>query len=188
MKVDDEQAHWDVARSGDGEAFAQIFDLHRNRVFRHALRLVDSVSDAEDAVAIAFMELWRRRDTVRLVNGSVLPWLLVTATHITRNIQRSSRRYRALLLRLPRTEVTTDVAQEFLLTSVEGLDPRLVSELRFLGRVDQQLLSLVALEGYSMAETAELLELSLPAAKSRLRRIRQRLQPKLQTHAREATT
>ncbi len=72
MKVEDEeadeQALWDEARAGAGEAFGQIFERHKNRVFRHALRLADSVSDAEDVVAIAFMELWRRRNDVRVVS------------------------------------------------------------------------------------------------------------------------
>lgn len=179
MEVQEEQALWDEAKSGGGESFARIFDLHRDRVFRHALRLMGSVADAEDAVAVAFMELWRRRDEVRVVNGSVMPWLLVTATYVTSNVRRSSLRYREVLDRLPRSEDSQDVAQEYLRGSIDGLDPLLALELRSLGCEDQQLLSLVALEGYTMAETAEVLGISLAAVKSRMHRLRRRLQPKL---------
>lgn len=35
----DEQALWDEATAGAGEAFGRIFELHNSRVFRHALRL-----------------------------------------------------------------------------------------------------------------------------------------------------
>ncbi|NHB83951.1 hypothetical protein G7085_02790 [Tessaracoccus sp. HDW20] len=94
------------------------------------LRLVDRTADAEDAVAVAFLELWRRRDAVRVVQGSVLPWLLVTATHATRNLSRSSRRYRALLDRLPRPAEARDVAETYLDTSVDGIDPVLAAQLR----------------------------------------------------------
>ena len=187
MEVQEEQALWDEAKAGDGESFARIFDLHKDRVFRHALRLVESVADAEDTVAAAFMELWRRRGDVRVVNGSVMPWLLVTATYVTSNIRRSSLRYRGMLDRLPRSEESQDAAQEYLRGSIDGLDPLLALELRRLGWADQQLLSLVALEGYTMAETAEVLGISLAAVKSRMHRLRRRLQPKLSAQIGEAT-
>ena len=192
MNVEDEEADekalWDEARAGAAQAFGRIFDLHKNRVFRHALRLCDSVSDAEDVVAIVFMELWRRRNDVRVVNGSVIAWLLVTATHCTRNFKRSSRRYQALLNRLTRSEQSQDAAEHYLHGSLDGLDARLALELRSLGWADQQLLSLVALEGFTMAETAEVLGISLSAVKSRLHRLRQRLQPRLSPRMNEATT
>lgn len=88
----DDAEHWRRAIAGEGDAFAAIFDRHRSRVLRHSLRLVPTASDADDIVAITFMEAWRRRRTVRFVDGSVLPWLLVTATNVSHNVRRSSRR------------------------------------------------------------------------------------------------
>ena len=52
---------WERGAAGDGGAFGLIFDLHRDRVFRHAYRILQDVHDAEDASAVAFLELWRRR-------------------------------------------------------------------------------------------------------------------------------
>jgi RNA polymerase sigma-70 factor (ECF subfamily) len=78
--VTDELDDWFRARAGEGEAFGRIFDRHRNRIHRHSLRLVDRPADADDVVAIVFLEAWRRRDDVRIVADSILPWLLVTAT------------------------------------------------------------------------------------------------------------
>jgi DNA-directed RNA polymerase specialized sigma24 family protein len=98
----DEAQLWSLARGGDALAFAAIFDLHRDRVFRQAVRLLDSGPDAEDVSASAFLELFRRRDDVRIVNGSVLPWLLVTTANLARNSTRARRRYRDFLARLPR--------------------------------------------------------------------------------------
>ncbi len=92
---------WDRSLTGDGEAFGLLFDRHRERVFRHACRLADTRQDAEDVVASAFLELWRCRAKVRLVDGSVLAWLLVTTTNLGRNAARSRRRYRQFLDRLP---------------------------------------------------------------------------------------
>lgn len=55
-------------------------------------------------MATAFLELWRRRDTVRVIEGPVLPWLLVTTTNAARNSGRESLRYRKLLSSLQRSE------------------------------------------------------------------------------------
>ncbi|WP_408647167.1 RNA polymerase sigma factor [Tessaracoccus coleopterorum] len=52
---------------------------------------------------------------------------------------------------------------------------------------DQQLITLVALEGYSMADAAEVLGISVAAVKSRMHRLRQRLRPGPQPSAREVT-
>ena len=111
----EESTAWAASLKNDENAFAVVFDLHRDRVYHHALQMTASVHDAEDVVAAAFFELWRGRKSVRVVDGSVLPWLLVTATNLSRNLSRGVRRYRALIASLPRsTEMrsTEDVAME----------------------------------------------------------------------------
>ncbi|MGB3910709.1 MAG: sigma factor [Pseudolysinimonas sp.] len=80
--TDADAAEWARAVDGDGEAFGRIFDRHRDRVLRHGLRLAPTTNDADDLVAITFFEAWRNRERVRVVDGSVLPWLLVTATNV----------------------------------------------------------------------------------------------------------
>lgn len=176
---DDEARLWARARSGDALAFAAIFDLHRDRVFRQAVRLLDSGSDAEDVSASAFLELFRRRDDVRVVNGSVLPWLLVTTANLARNSSRARRRYRDFLARLPRDgreHASADVAQ----TVVDlDLDPRLQRALRQLSEEDVVLLTLVVLEDFTIADAAAVLGLSPGGAKTRLHRARQRIRKNL---------
>lgn len=147
---------WAAASAGDADAFGMVFDAYQARAYRHACRLVGDVTQAQDVTATAFLELWRRRSEVRMVDGSVLPWLLVTVTNVARNTRRSTRRYRALLDRLPHAEITRDTADEALdRLGVAGLAPGLAAGLATLKPVDQALLSLVALEGYSIADAAK---------------------------------
>jgi DNA-directed RNA polymerase specialized sigma24 family protein len=136
--VESDEALWRRSLDGDGEAFGALFDRHRDRVFRHACRLVDARHDAEDVTASAFLELWRRRTDVRLVEGSVLQWLLVTATNLGRNTSRGTRRYRHLLERLPRAEEQAD-APEVALGTALGVDARLRAGLRSLNKTDAHL-------------------------------------------------
>lgn len=159
---------WARAQAGDGEAFGRIFDRHRDRVRRHSLRLVPMPSDVDDAVAITFLEAWRARERARLVDGSLLPWLLVTATHVTRNLHRSARRHRALLARLPAPEQTADHA--------ELLDDGPASAaLRSLTLADRQVITLCVLEGLTDREAAIVLGLAVGTVKSRLSRSKRRL-------------
>ncbi|MGH2863298.1 MAG: RNA polymerase sigma factor [Solirubrobacteraceae bacterium] len=144
-------------------------------MFRHACRVAASRQDAEDLVASAFLELWRHRDHVRVVDGSVLPWLLVTATHFGRNTVRGTRRYRRLIERLPRGDEHPDAAEVALGTHALGVGAALRDGLRSLGKTDGQLFALVALEGYSVSDAAALLNLSSAAAQTRLHRIRAKL-------------
>jgi len=159
---------WSRARAGQGEAFGRIFDRHRARIHRHCHRLVPVPADADDVVAVTFLEAWRRRDAVRLVDGSVLPWLLVTATNAARNVSRGSRRYRALLERLPAAPSAPDPADEI-------LDDTAVAALRGLPLADQQVITLCVLFGMPERDAAAALGVAPGTVKSRLSRAKKRL-------------
>ena len=101
---------WNAALAGDGAAFAEIFDRYQHRILQHARRLVPSPEDAKDVVGITFLEAWRKRDSVRFVNDSLLAWLLVTATHTARNMTRAARRHQRALERIPPSPDAPDPA------------------------------------------------------------------------------
>lgn len=177
MKVsEDEAAAWANVLRNDGDAFAAIFDQHRDRTYRHALRLTLNIHDAEDVVAGAFLELWRKRQSVRLVDGSVLPWVLVTATNLSRNTTRSLRRYRSLIASLPRGYVS-ESAEDGVVRQIEEL--RLTKKIRDalggLSPSDVALITLTTYEGYSTAQIAAAQGISDGAARTRLHRARSRM-------------
>lgn len=165
---------WSRSLKGRGDAFGALFDRHRDRVFRHAYRLSGNRHDAEDILATAFLELWRRREKVRLVDGSVLPWLLVTTTNVARNVGRASLRYRRFLKSLPRSEdvpAAGGVASHL----QDAVDKNVALALGTLGATDLQLVSLVVFEEYTIAAAAAVLNMSSGAAKTRMHRARQRM-------------
>ncbi len=173
---DRDRGDWVQAQRGEGEAFGRIFDRHRDRVYRHVFRLVPVVADADDAVAITFMEAWRRRDQARLVDDSLLPWLLVTATRVAQNLTRGARRYRALLARLPADVHTFDHA--------DSVDDGLASAaLRELSLADRHVIALCVLEGLTDREAAVVLDLPVGTVKSRLSRAKRRLAARINPYA-----
>ncbi|MDQ1128022.1 RNA polymerase sigma factor [Microbacterium sp. SORGH_AS_0888] len=168
---DDDAALWARVRAGDESALGALFDRYESRLFRHACRLLSEREDAKDAVAIAFFELWRRRSSVRVVDGSPLPWLLVTLANACRNLERSARRYRALLHRTPAAgEVPAPSA---------GDETGVMAALAQLPAAERSVVVLVVLEGYAERETAEALGIPAGTVKSRLARAKSRLREEM---------
>ncbi len=163
---------WRAVLAGDGEAFARIFDRHSQRIYRHSLALVPAIDDAQDVVGVTFLEAWRKRGTVRFVNGSLLPWLLVTASHSSKNITRAARRYRNLLEHVPRPELQD--GPELMLD-----DGAAMTALRELGTHHRDVIALCVIEGFSEAEAADALGVPLGTVKSRLHRAKTTLASRL---------
>lgn len=162
MSDDDERALWAEVHAGDEAALGALFDRHADRVFRHACRIVSQREDAKDAVVLAFHELWRKRRSVRLVDGSPLPWLLATTTRKALNLERSARRQRALRGRLPAAESVVPAASD--------ADSPVVDAVRRLPSAQRDVVVLTVLEGYRQDEVATALGISVGTVKSRLSR------------------
>ncbi|MEO7374065.1 MAG: RNA polymerase sigma factor [Terrimesophilobacter sp.] len=171
---DDEAEFWLRARRDDGAAFAALFDLHQARVYRRALGLLGNVHDAEDVAAAAFFELWRKRRSVLLVSGSVLPWLLVTTVNLSRNALRRTGRYRRLLHDLASDESAFDPDVD-----ESEVHQRLATSLRRLSPVDGALFVLTVLEDVPITQAAEAVGLNASTARVRLHRARARLRDEL---------
>jgi RNA polymerase sigma-70 factor (ECF subfamily) len=175
VEFDDERL-WSRSIKGDGEAFRALYIRYRDRIFRHAYRLSGDRQDAEDIMATAFLELWRRRAKVRIVEGSILPWLLVTTTNTARNSGRAALRYRRLLDSLPRRSETSDpMGDDLFLSYRDALDKDLARALGALNSTDLHLVSLVVFEEFTIAAAAAVLELTPGSAKTRMHRARQRM-------------
>ncbi len=78
--------------SGDRAAFEQIYDRHVRAVYWQAHRVVRDAALAEEVSQDAFVTLWEKSRSVRIVDESVLPWLMVTARFIALNTHRRQRR------------------------------------------------------------------------------------------------
>src|SRR6266511_2459195 len=167
---------WPAVRTGDADAFGQLFERHGRTVYNYCFRRTGDWALAEDLASIVFLECWRRRD-IALERGKVLPWLLGIATNVCRNQRRSSARHRAALERLPAPLPTPAFADE----TVERLEDErrmhavleVVSELP--GR-EQDVLALCLWADLSYADAAAALEIPIGTVRSRLARARARLE------------
>jgi len=84
-----------IAQRGrrESDAFGVLVDRYGDALFKYAYVLTHNADDAQDLVQETFVTGWRRRRDVRIVDGSVLPWLLVTCRNHAANLDRKRRRH-----------------------------------------------------------------------------------------------
>lgn len=176
MKPSDQEL-WSAAETGDPAAFGRLFDRYARTVYNHAFRLTGSWTTAEDVTQSTFLVAWRRRGEARLVDGSVLPWLLVVATNTARTEWRSARRWRALLHRMPpERDVDGDPADEIAgRLDDERRMREILASVRRLPRAEREAVALCLWSGVSYREAATVLGISEVAVRSRVSRARARL-------------
>ena len=89
-------------RRANREAFGELFKRHsQSSVDADCARRTGNLDLAEDLTSVVFMEAFRRRRKLQLSNASALPWLIGVANNVARNADRSLRRYRSALDRIP---------------------------------------------------------------------------------------
>jgi RNA polymerase sigma-70 factor (ECF subfamily) len=147
---------------GDRERFERMYRDHADRVHAYAWRRSNAAT-ADEVVAEVFLVAWRRLDRVP---GEPLPWLLGVSRRVLANRRRSIRRAAALQDRLQ---------EGFSPPQAGVVDHTVLGALATLGERDRELLLLIAWEGLSQAEAAEVLGIRRPAVATRLHRARQRL-------------
>ncbi|MDX3575889.1 RNA polymerase sigma factor [Streptomyces sp. FL07-04A] len=167
-------------RTGDPNAFAELFDDHARAVYNHAFRLTADWSAAEDVMSTTFMEAWRRRASVVPEGGSLRPWLLGIATNVARAQYRSNRRYRNAASAAAAANAADEHVEDHAEETAGRLDDRrrisaTLTALSSLKRPEREVLTLCLCEGMEYAEAARALGIPVGTVRSRLSRARGKL-------------
>ncbi|MFD8886374.1 RNA polymerase sigma factor [Streptomyces erythrochromogenes] len=166
-------------RSGDPDAYAELFDSYSRTLYNHAFRMTGDWAVAEDVMSAAFMEAWRLRGTVDPEGGSLRPWLLGITTNIARNHCRSNRRFRAAAAAAAAAAGAASVPDHA--EEVAGrMDDRqhiaaTLAQLSALRGPEREVLLLCLCEGLEYAEAARVLGIPVGTVRSRLSRARTKL-------------
>jgi RNA polymerase sigma factor (sigma-70 family) len=147
---------------GRQDGFDELYARHAGAVLRFAWSMVGTRAAAEDLMQETFLTLWAKRRSVRLIDDSLLPWLLATCRNHARNLLRRTARTAAL----PLDEAVATGAP----------DGTLVFDLLAgLSDTDRVVARLCLVDGYSYREAARLLETTTTAVGKRLQRARTRI-------------
>ena len=155
--------------AGDEAAIRALVERHHRRIYGLCYRYFGDHTDAEDATQDTFLALARSAASFR-GTASVASWLTRVAINACHDIvRRREARPRAVTHEVPEMADATDdfgawEAASDVQLALARLDPQ-----------SRSLLVLVAVEGHSYAEAADLVGVSVAAAKSRVHRARARL-------------
>lgn len=166
--------------AGDPDAFGELFQRHRDRLWAVAIRTLSDPEEAADALQDAMIAAFRRADSFR-GDSAVTTWLhrIVVNAALDRMRRRSAR---------PTARGQDEDVLDALATSSRPLsDPSGTSDtsldvraaLRTLVPDQQAALVLVDMLGYSVADAASVLGVSEGTVKSRAARGRAKLLPRL---------
>ena len=174
---------WQRVTRHDGAAFGVLFERHVDAVYNHCFRRTASWSTAEDLASIVWLEAWRRRKDVHIHNDSILPWLLATANNCLRNFNRSQRRNRRFLDRLPTTQPSIDFGDE----TAQRIDDyermaRVLSAVSDLRIEEQEVVALCDWASLSYEAAAVAIGKPVGTVKSRLSRAHEHLRGALIHH------
>ena len=161
-----------ASASGDERAFSELYERHARTIYNYLFRRLGDWSEAEDLTAVVFLEAFRRRSEVVVVEGKLLPWLYGIATNVLRNRRRALWRHRRLvaqLARQPGTDVTPDVAAR---SEAAEQMRSVLKRIARLPRQQQDVIALCVWSGLSYEEAAAALGVPVGTVRSRLSRAR----------------
>lgn len=185
MEDSDDAALLDEIVAGSEIALAALYARYRRPVYAQGHVETGSRVDAEEVLQDAFLTLWRKRRGIRLVGGSALPWLLVTA----KNLARNRRRYQARRMTSPLPEELPDGGVDPAVAVVRGELSELVAEaLASLDPLDREIVRLCLVEGLSYQEAAVRLRSTHATVRNRLSRARRSVRLRLEAETGEERT
>jgi RNA polymerase sigma-70 factor (ECF subfamily) len=172
------------AQAGDHRAFAEIYSLHKRRVYSLCLRMLGNAAEAEDLTQESFLQLHRKIGTFR-GDSAFSTWL----HRLTINV---------VLMHLRRKGLSLVSLDEAMDNSPDSGPMRRfgAQDLHLTGSIDRMALEramadlppgyrmifvLHDIEGYEHNEIAAMLECSIGNSKSQLHKARMRLRDALRT-------
>lgn len=169
------------AEGGDQAAFVELYQRHRNGIFRFAYRLLGSAEIAEDITHDCFLSLIKQPANFDPARGSLRTYLYAAARNLAMKHFRGSDRETAL----------DELVDDFPIPAREEPLPRLLDEELAL-KVKEAVLSLPPLqrealvlfeyEGLSLNEVSSVVGADVGAVKARLHRARQSLRNRLSNY------
>jgi len=167
---------------GDPAAFRQLYDCLRDSVHQRCLHILGHAEDAEDAVQLSFVTVFRRLETFR-GEGSLRAWVLQVANRCAQRVRRRRRHGFVSLDSEEAMEVPADpepVRDEDRLRILQREIQRLPEKAR-------QVFELHAIEELTHVEIGRILGISEGTSKSQLNYARSLLKQRLERRSRDLT-
>jgi RNA polymerase sigma-70 factor (ECF subfamily) len=174
------------ARAGDAGAFSSLISQYEGKIFRLAINITQNREDAEDVLQEAFLKAYEHLDQFQ-GNSKFYTWIVRIA--VNQALMKLRKRKTSKVVSL---DEQIDTGEDTVVREIAAWDPDpeerfsreelsgiLTEAIDGLAPIYKTVFTLRDVDGLSTEETAEVLDLSVPAVKSRLLRARLQLRDKL---------
>jgi RNA polymerase sigma-70 factor (ECF subfamily) len=161
--------------SGDVNAFNELMDVHEDMVFAICLRMLRDRETALDATQETFLTVFRKADRYQ-AKAAFSTWLYRVAVNTCYDQMRRTKRRQAD--RLPETHDPVDIRSTDPFEAAD-LRPTIEEALSNLNDEFRSTVVLVDLQGMSLEQASDILEVPQGTVKSRLFRARKQLAQEL---------
>lgn len=169
-------------QSGDDRAFARFYDAHAPALYRRLSRMLGNPEQAEDCLQQVFTEALRSIDQFK-GEGKLVAWLERIATHVVMDQYRRKYRWRSFLERWSTRSEVDETSQEGLPEAAFFDQERKEIIWSLLDKMEPRkriAVILCDLEGKTIEQAADELDVATGTAASRLRNGRIELRQKVE--------
>ncbi|TFD49597.1 sigma-70 family RNA polymerase sigma factor [Cryobacterium frigoriphilum] len=167
-----DRARLQAIQRGDRAAFGTLYEEYVRDVYHYALRMLRDTAGAEDITQDVFILAWTKRAEIRVVDVSLLPWLLAATRNLSLNrLKRKS--YSATLDGSTEMIDPRPGPEDVLLDRQLGAS--IATAVARLSESDQKLYRLCLVDELSYRDAAHQLETTAGAVRNRLTRLRRTL-------------
>jgi len=158
-----------LARTGNAEAFAALYDRHSRSAYSLAYRMMGERQSAEDLVQDVFLKVWRNSGSYRAERGSVRTWILSIVHNRGVDHLRSTASRRRTQDKVEAESPKSQPSEAFAETWRNSQRDQVREALNTLPGEQLKILELAYFSGYTHVEIAGLLDLPLGTVKGRMR-------------------
>ena len=173
VQMSDEQLAKEVSEGSD-DSFHKLLERHGQSIFKFARRMTAQKEEAEDIVQETFLRFWLNAEKYQAQKSKLTTWL----HRVAYNLCIDKRRQSQASAKLPSTEMDAAVGPDDFYASAQ-ISRRVAEELSELTEAQRCAVVLTHYQNFSNKEVAHILDISVDALESVLRRARYKLKQNL---------
>jgi RNA polymerase sigma-70 factor (ECF subfamily) len=176
-KYEDEFILLQAVKANDLHAFRSLYDIYYHQLFNYASRILNDPEQAEDIISESFVIIWQKKDKFQSLKALAAYLYVVTRNACFEHLKKIKR------LSHSQKEAEYILTQPGLYEAVDAVKADLIQfsliAAQKLPKEMQKVFQLIYIEGFSVSEAADRLQLSIHTVKAQkvnaIKRVRETL-------------
>ena len=164
----------------DSSAFGILYDRYSQLVFNLGNKIVKDHDYAGEVLQSVFIQIWNKADTYNRKKGAVSTWIINITRNKSIDILRKTKKEK-LNVDIDLDYLESDANCDFNISEIAEKREFIIKAMESLSPEQRKIIEMIYFEGYPHKEAAEILDIPLGTAKTRIHlgiaKLRDRLSP-----------